>query len=257
MHYYKFNIADWTLHTAHLTAEEEGVYFRLVNYYYDTESPIPEKTHTVIRRLRLDNNSETVGVILEEFFYLEGGFWHHKRCESEITAYHAKTDTNRANGKRGGRPRGSKDSKPRAKKPTKTQSVSSGNPNKTLTINHKPITINQLKDMADGVISHLNDKAGKRFRTTDTNRDFVIARLKDGFTDGECKQVIDNRCMRWLGTDREEYLRPSTLFGKQKFEGYLNDNGPQQQRGADKAPQSGSTRDRPIEQDLRDVSWAL
>lgn len=143
MHYYKFNIADWALHTAHLSPEEEGVYFRLVNFYYDTESPIPEKTHSVMRRLRLGNNSETVRIILDEFFYLEGGFWRHKRCDSEITAYHAQVDKNRANGKRGGRPKGSKDSQPRAKKTRKTQSDSFGNPNITLTTNHKPLTNNQ------------------------------------------------------------------------------------------------------------------
>lgn len=158
MHYYKFNIADWTLHTAHLTAEEEGVYFRLVNFYYDTESPIPEKTQSVIRRLRLGNNSEIVGIILEEFFYLDSGFWHHKRCDSEITAYHAQADKNRTNGKRGGRPKGSKDTKPRAKKPRKTQSDNSGNPNITLTTNHKPLTNNHSLEGCAPVVTLPSNK---------------------------------------------------------------------------------------------------
>jgi uncharacterized protein YdaU (DUF1376 family) len=52
MHYYKFNIADWHLATSHLTLEEEAIYFKLVNFYYDTEQPIPAETQTVIRRLR-------------------------------------------------------------------------------------------------------------------------------------------------------------------------------------------------------------
>jgi uncharacterized protein YdaU (DUF1376 family) len=143
VHYYKFNIADWVLHTAHLSPEEEGVYLRLVNFYYDSEQPIPEKTQSVIRRLRLVNNSETVGIILEEFFELIDGFWRHKRCNEEINAYHLKADVNKANGSKGGRPKGSKGKKNQANKPKKTQSVISGNPNKTLTKNHKPLTNNK------------------------------------------------------------------------------------------------------------------
>jgi len=71
MYYYKFNIADWHLATSHLSLEEEAIYFRLINYYYDTESPIPVETQSVIRRLRLGSNSEIVGIILKEFFTLE------------------------------------------------------------------------------------------------------------------------------------------------------------------------------------------
>jgi len=131
LHYYKFNIPDWTLHTAHLSPEEEGIYLRLVNFYYDTEEPIPAETQSVIRRLRLGNHSDTVGEILEEFFYLDGD-WKHKRCDEEVEIYHSKVNTNRLNGSKGGRPKGAK--------PKITQSVNSGNPNITLTKNHKPIT---------------------------------------------------------------------------------------------------------------------
>ena len=33
--------------------------------------------------------------------------------------------------------------------------------------------------------------------------------------------MIDKKSEEWLGTDREKYLRPDTLFGS-KFESYLN-----------------------------------
>ena len=65
MHYYKFNIADWHLATSHLTLEEEAIYFKLVNFYYDTEKPIPLETQMVIRRLRLGSYVDSVGL----------GFW--------------------------------------------------------------------------------------------------------------------------------------------------------------------------------------
>ena len=130
MHYYKFNIADWHLATSHLSLEEEAIYFRLINYYYDTENPIPQETQSVIRRLRLGKHSDLVSIVLQEFFTLEDGFWHHKRCDDEISQYHDKAEVNQINGKKGGRPK-------------KTQSVSKDNPDITLTTNHKPLTTNQ------------------------------------------------------------------------------------------------------------------
>ena len=68
MHYYKFNIADWHLATSHLSLEEEAIYFKLVNFYYDTETPIPLETQTVIRRLRLGMHMDSVRLVLDEFF---------------------------------------------------------------------------------------------------------------------------------------------------------------------------------------------
>jgi uncharacterized protein YdaU (DUF1376 family) len=135
MYYYKFNIADWHLATSHLSLEEEAIYFRLINYYYDTEQAIPEETQSVIRRLRLGSYSEIFGIILKEFFTLESDGWHHKRCDDEISQYHDKAEVNQVNGKKGGRPK-------------KTQTVSKDNPDITLTKNHKPLTKNHSIDVA-------------------------------------------------------------------------------------------------------------
>lgn len=131
MHYYKFNIKDWSRDTAHLTVEEEGVYRRLLDHYYESETPIPVETKSVIRRLRLGGHEEATATILGEFFELGDDGYRHKRCDSEIDKYHAKAVSNRENGKRGGRP-----SKPK------------GNPNgyedePTNNLNQEPLTINQ------------------------------------------------------------------------------------------------------------------
>ena len=119
MHYYKFNIPDWSLHTAHLSLAEEAVYFRLINHYYDTEKPIPEETQSVIRRLRLGNESDTVRLILDEFFVLKNNNWHHKRCDEEIKEFKKKAKTNQANGAKGGRPRKNKGLQITQKKPSR------------------------------------------------------------------------------------------------------------------------------------------
>lgn len=104
MNYYSFHIGDWSLHTSHLTIEEEGVYRRLLDFYYDTESPIPEITQPVIRRLRLGSYAETVALILAEFFVLEADGWHNHRADLEIIAYRNKAAKAQENGKKGGRP---------------------------------------------------------------------------------------------------------------------------------------------------------
>jgi uncharacterized protein YdaU (DUF1376 family) len=137
MHYYKFNIADWHLATSHLSLEEEAVYFKLINYYYDSEQCIPKETQSVIRRLRLTNHEQTVALILEEFFDFRDGYWHHSRCDELIANYHKKADTNKKVGKLGGRPKKINDLEDN---PQITQTVSEINPQITLTKNQEPIT---------------------------------------------------------------------------------------------------------------------
>lgn len=135
MHYYQFNISVWSLHTSHLTLEEECVYRRLLDYYYDTEKPIPEETKSVIRRLRLVNYESIVGQILSEFFHLEHDGWHNNRADIEIADYQSKAEKARLNGKKGGRPK--------QNKAIETKSVILANPEETTSkANYKLITNN-------------------------------------------------------------------------------------------------------------------
>lgn len=134
MHYYKFNIKDWTRDTAHLSVEEEGVYRRLLDHYYETESPIPQETHPLIRRLRLAGHEKALEIILSEFFVLESDGYHQRNCDKNIAAYHAKAETNRSNGKKGGRP----------SEPKNNPDGFDNEP--TDNLNHKPLTTNQEPD---------------------------------------------------------------------------------------------------------------
>lgn len=52
-------------------------------------------------------------------------------------------------------------------------------------------------------------------------RSCIHARLEEGFQLEDFKTVINKKCIEWIGTDYEKYLRPETLFGT-KFESYLN-----------------------------------
>ena len=75
------------------------------------------------------------------------------------------------------------------------------------------------------VLSYLNDKAGTAYRATaDSHKRIINARLKEGYTVEDCKQVIDTKVSQWLN-DKEmrRYLRPSTLFSATHFPEYLNE----------------------------------
>lgn len=80
-----------------------------------------------------------------------------------------------------------------------------------------------VKQLTDGVVSYLNDKSERNFRTNNPKtQSLVRARLKEGFTEIDFLQVIEKKCKDWLNTDMEKYLRPETLFGT-KFENYVNE----------------------------------
>lgn len=113
MHYYSFHPGDYLKDTAHLTNEEDLTYRRLLDFYHQSESPIPVETQSVSRRLRV--GSEVVNQVLAEFFELREDGWHQARCDAAIADYQRKCGVNREVGKLGGRPR-------------KIQAVSTNNP---------------------------------------------------------------------------------------------------------------------------------
>jgi uncharacterized phage protein (TIGR02220 family) len=72
------------------------------------------------------------------------------------------------------------------------------------------------------IVGYLNEKAGTAYKhSSRKTRDLIQARFNDGFTLDDFKTVIDKKCVEWVGTEREKFLRPETLFSN-KFEGYLN-----------------------------------
>ena len=67
----------------------------------------------------------------------------------------------------------------------------------------------------------LNEKSGKHFRESESSLEPINARLKESGVDiAGVKQMISRQCDLWKDTRMQEYLRPETLFGKQKFNGY-------------------------------------
>lgn len=86
MHYYQFHIGDYRSSTMHLSNEEDLAYRRLIDWYYDTESPIPLETKWVSRRLRV--GCDALESVLNDFFVRTEDGWVSPRCEQEIAAYY-------------------------------------------------------------------------------------------------------------------------------------------------------------------------
>lgn len=139
MNYYPFHIGDFRGASMHLTNAEELAYRRALDWYYDTESPIPLDTQWVSRRLRVE--SADLETVLNDFFVCTDAGWTHARCDSEIATYQRQAEKNRANGAKGGRPKGSKEPK---NNPAGFQSEAGGKPVESGTNpNQEPRTKNQ------------------------------------------------------------------------------------------------------------------
>lgn len=81
---------------------------------------------------------------------------------------------------------------------------------------------NSNKDIYIVVIDYLNSVTGQHFRpNTKATQQHINARLAEGYKVEDFKRVVDNMWTTWKGTEWEQYMRPSTLFGT-KFEDYLN-----------------------------------
>ena len=91
---------------------------------------------------------------------------------------------------------------------------------------------NNMSDKSDDVIpyseiiSYLNEKTGRSFRTTEAHKRFIKARWNENYKLDDFKRVVDNKVSDWTGKTingqpAEKYLQPSTLFGT-KFDNYLN-----------------------------------
>lgn len=147
MHYYQFNIGDYAAHTRHLSLLEDLAYRRLLDLYYSSEKPLIKDTKKLSRLVSMPENIAEVEQVLEDFFVSTDDGFIQNRVKEEITKFHSKADTARANGKKGGRPK-----KPNPN-PEKTQSVilanqeESGSKAKqeTITINQEPVTKKQSK----------------------------------------------------------------------------------------------------------------
>jgi uncharacterized phage protein (TIGR02220 family) len=90
----------------------------------------------------------------------------------------------------------------------------------------------------EAVIAFLNEKTGRHYRfreglndtgSLSVNAKMVMARLQSGASVMQCRQVIAMKAREWRTDEKmAKFLRPATLFGKEKFEQYLGELGQQE-----------------------------
>jgi len=82
---------------------------------------------------------------------------------------------------------------------------------------------NEIINIADELINYINKICGSSFRHSNPSRKPIIARLNEGITKEEIKLIIEYKFSEWGKNPKMSgFLRPQTLFGTGKFEGYLS-----------------------------------
>ena len=97
------------------------------------------------------------------------------------------------------------------------------NTNSILSTNKTYVPSNEVKE----VIAHLNKVTGrtgkKKFQNTNKQAGGLINARLVQFSVSDLKAVIDIKARKWLDTEWEIYLRPTTLFNPNKFGIYINE----------------------------------
>lgn len=104
MHYFQQNIGDYAVATRHLNNTEDLAYRRMMDLYYDKESPLTLDLNKLSRLIRMQDNKEEIKTVLEDFFVETEQGYTQSRIEKEIANYRDKAEQARKNGKKGGRP---------------------------------------------------------------------------------------------------------------------------------------------------------
>ena len=139
MHYYQFHIGDYRSATAHLTNEEDLAYRRLLDWYYDNETPISlADTDRISRRLRVDV-VVMERVLLDMFCIDVDGNYRNTRADVELANYQERLKQASNAGKASAKRRLNARSTP-VQQPSNdsTADVQLTNNHEPETINHKP-----------------------------------------------------------------------------------------------------------------------
>jgi|GEM_PF-892399 uncharacterized protein YdaU (DUF1376 family) len=135
MHYYQFNIGDYSARTAHLSPIEDLAYRRMIDLYVKNESPLPKKVEEIARLTRLRGNEDSIKIVLDDFFKLTKIGWVDDSIQEIVDKYKEKSE------------KAKKSAKARwEKEPSNSEKNGDANALRThceRNANHKPLTINQ------------------------------------------------------------------------------------------------------------------
>jgi len=89
MHYYPFNVKDYTYDTQHLTLAEHGALRLLIDRYHLIEKPLDIDEENIFRLMHFDKeeDKEVIRRMLKEFFVKEKKGWNYKIGAANVRAY--------------------------------------------------------------------------------------------------------------------------------------------------------------------------
>ena len=133
--WYKWFPARYKADTMHLTAEQDGIYRRLIDHYMETTQPLPDSV-AALARIAGVSSSELEGnwPILCHFFRENQGKLHLKICDELIQDREQKAQRFSEYGKMGGRPKNNPTLNPRVNptlKPKLSQTKALGKADKS------------------------------------------------------------------------------------------------------------------------------
>ncbi|HCM5461790.1 TPA: conserved phage C-terminal domain-containing protein [Klebsiella aerogenes] len=148
-----------------------------------------------------------------------------------------------------------------------TQENTQGNSKPSCPVAAQPDPEVVITDNAIEVLTHLNRVSGSRYQKSKTSLENIRGRLRDGYSVSDLRLVIDFKHEHWRANDEQyQYMRPETLFGPKKFEGYLQSGTRWNQKGRPKREDWGKSKkqselpnsycqDAGIDISARDLAW--
>lgn len=91
MHYYQFNIGDYSSHTNHLDPLEDIAYRRMLDYCYLHESHLPNSIEMIAKKIRMRSHCDCIESVLQEFFEQDEYGYFQARIIKEVEAYKNKS----------------------------------------------------------------------------------------------------------------------------------------------------------------------
>ena len=99
MHYYQFNIGDYQSHTSHLSEMEDLAFRRMLDWCYLHEKPLPLDVDEISRQIRMRTHSESIAIVLREYFERTEAGWINVRAIQEMLKVGEKSEKASASAK--------------------------------------------------------------------------------------------------------------------------------------------------------------
>ena len=199
-----FYTSDFLTGTSFLSYEEKGQYITLLCQQHQSNE-IPEN-HMINICGSLDS------LVIKKFVKTEKGFYYNERMREEAEKRRSFCDS-RSNNK-SGRP-----SKPKKKIIRKSYD---NHTNNHMENENDNVDESNNKD-AKQCIDYFNLITSSKCRHVNSNINHINARLKEGYSVNDCREVIKKKYKEWKNDkDMAKYITIETLFRSSKFDKYLN-----------------------------------